>query len=312
MISRKSARLIGQLYSIKFQQGVTLAQLIQYETLYNFLYEREYEAWFLNTAQTWMQRNHSVESGIMKLHTGESIVSATKDSSWDYRRQLGQALLKKLAEDILPFHANKAVGPIAYKPCTTAEQRKMVDSLNESRQKPYNLNQTLRKQLEIDGYIYRDGILYYSESSVIPEQEEQSILELLIKNLPLNDKAVILNHLNLSEEHYLNSKWGDSISNARNFLEAILEKAAHSIHSKKNLTSQPPDRPAKVREFLEQEGFIGTTEREAIAKVYGLISNTGSHPNLAEQDEARLMRHLALTFSQYILLTLEAYLKNNP
>jgi hypothetical protein len=259
MISRKSARLIGQLYSIKFRDAVTLAQLIRYETLYNFLYEREYEAWFLNIAQTWMQRNYSVESGIMKLHTGESIVSATKDSSWEYRRQLGQSLLKRLAEDILPFHGNKAMAPIAYKPFTTEEQKKMVDSLNESMQRPYNLNQTLRKQLEIDGYLYRDGTLHFSESSAIPEQEEQSILELLIKNLPLNDKPVILNHLNLSEEHFLNSKWGDSISNARNFLEAILEKAAHCIHSKKNLTSQPPDRPSKVREFLEQEGFIDQT-----------------------------------------------------
>jgi hypothetical protein len=39
-----------------------------------------------------------------------------------------------------------------------------------------------------------------------------------------------------------------------------------------------------------------------LAKNYGLISNTGSHPNTAHQDQARLMRNLALIYSQYILL----------
>ena len=39
-------------------------------------------------------------------------------------------------------------------------------------------------------------------------------------------------------------------------------------------------------------------EKEAIAKVYGLLSDTGSHPYIADRDQARLMRHLSLTFSQ--------------
>ena len=78
------------------------------------------------------------------------------------------------------------------------------------------------------------------------------------------------------------------------------------------LTSNIASWPKEVRTFLESEKLIDQAEKEAIAKVYGLISNTGSHPNIAQKDQARLMRNLALTFSQYILLKWEGYLKNNP
>jgi hypothetical protein len=110
----------------------------------------------------------------------------------------------------------------------------------------------------------------------------------------------------------LNNKWGDSISNSRNFLEALLESISHTLHTKNGLTTSLPDRPVFVRDFLEQQGFIDRVEKDAISKVYGLISNTGAHPNIAEKDQARLMRHLALSFSQFALLRWEGYLKNNP
>jgi hypothetical protein len=44
--------------------------------------------------------------------------------------------------------------------------------------------------------------------------------------------------------------------------------------------------------------------KEALAKVYGLLSHTGGHPYMAQNDQARLLRHLALTFSQFAMLRL--------
>ena len=38
------------------------------------------------------------------------------------------------------------------------------------------------------------------------------------------------------------------------------------------------------------------------------MSDTGGHPYMAAKDQARLMRHLALTFSQFVLLRLEGYI----
>ena len=86
--------------------------------------------------------------------------------------------------------------------------------------------------------------------------------------------------------------WGDSISNSRNFLESILEQIADALHNKKQGASLPDSIskwPKEVRKYLEHEGFIDAIEREALAKIYGLISNTGSHPNMAHKDQARLI-----------------------
>ena len=41
---------------------------------------------------------------------------------------------------------------------------------------------------------------------------------------------------------------------------------------------------------------------QAVAKVYGLMSDKGSHPYIADRDQARCMRYLSLTFAQFVLL----------
>jgi hypothetical protein len=46
-------------------------------------------------------------------------------------------------------------------------------------------------------------------------------------------------------------------------------------------------------------------EKDALSHVYGLLSETGGHPYVAQKDQARLMRHLSLTFCQFILIRLQ-------
>lgn len=64
-------------------------------------------------------------------------------------------------------------------------------------------------------------------------------------------------------------------------------------------------RPARVREYLESSGLLESKEKEALSSVYALLSETGSHPYMAASDQARLLRHLALTLSQFVLLRLK-------
>jgi hypothetical protein len=115
----------------------------------------------------------------------------------------------------------------------------------------------------------------------------------------------------LSAEHYENGKWDDSISNSRKFFECVLQETAskHS-HAKKKfaLPTATLERPVLIREYLEKEGLLETKETEAIAKIYSLLSHTGNHPYMAEKDQARLLRHLALTLSQFVLLRLQGSL----
>ena len=173
----------------------------------------------------------------------------------------------------------------------------------------------LKASLEMDGYVYQEGHLYPTESAIIDTIEERTALERLVDSVAIKEKAVIKHHIQQSEKAYAEHRWGHSISDARNVLEAILREVAAAHHLKTKGLIIPDGIykwAAKVRDYLLSESLIDKSEQEALWKVYGLISNTGSHPNIAEKDQARLMRYLSLTFSQYVLLQWEGYLQNNP
>src|SRR5262249_39623997 len=122
----------------------------------------------------------------------------------------------------------------------------------------------------------------------------------------------IMKHtLELSETHYVAGHWDDCIANSRKFLEAVLQESAARHHVTKlgrPISNTLSERPVEVRNYLEAKGLIEPKEKEAIAKVYGLMSNTGSHPYIAQKDQARLLRYMALTFAQFALLRLQGAL----
>jgi hypothetical protein len=131
------------------------------------------------------------------------------------------------------------------------------------------------------------------------------VLHDLVARATLADPKTILHHLELSASHYTAQRWDDSIANSRKVLEAILQQVAQKRSS---LPGQPPltkselERPVAVRDYLESVSLLDRKEKDAISRCYALLSETGGHPHIAERDQARLMRHLALTFSQFVLL----------
>lgn len=305
MISRKTARLIGEAYSVLFATITTGTAAsgrryrdyqLHNDELRDFLFDEGYAAWFLAILNnTNVSNERIIKERIMNFHTGETFTwfpSPPQNSTPEDRAVAGQDLLRRLAESLL----------------------RRAQQLRDRPRLVHEAVEALRSHLELDGYIFRNDTLYATESSVIDEQEEQTYLELLIGGSGLADLRVIQHHLDLSENAYTESRWNDTISNARNFLESILEQVANALSQR--LTGAPlaasVNSPAQVRDYLEDHHFIDTTEKSAIARVYGLISNSGSHPNMAHKDQARLMRHLALTFSQYILLRWDGYRQNNP
>lgn len=299
MISRKSTKTLADLYQGTFAVGFDSYGLRNRRThkyhlnkseLYDFLYENDYSMYLLNIVKGMSDESteRRVRELVLELHTGETLAKGTPNWTWEAREKLGQRYLKDLAENIISFYEKKR------------EKGKVKE---------------LTAHLELDGYVYREGTLYQIDTSVINEQEEQSYLENLIDRLALSDKDIIKHHIKNAEEHYVNGKWDDSIANSRKFLEAILAQIAEAFNVKKYTVSLSPSKlqkPFEVRDYLEREKLIETKEKEAIAKVYGLLSGTGSHPYIAEKDQARLMWHLALTFSQFVLLRYEGYLKSNP
>jgi hypothetical protein len=291
MISRKSTTAIAHIYALlAIEDGSSMyAKTWTLESLCELFYDEDYPEWFIKRLKE-IDGPTELREFIQGLQTGTSVKNSFVRFAGN-PIEAGQDILKKLAINIFSLELN--------------ENHEDIDTIK-------TIASALSRQLELDGYVYKNNRLYPADSSVIDEKEEQSYLEELIDNATLNDKLVIKHHLELAERAYVEARWSDAISNARNFFEAILEQVAGELHHKINGAALTTNRPVEIREYLDRAGFVDRTEKEAIAKVYGLISNTGSHPNMAHKDQARLMRNLALTFSQYILMQWAGFLANNP
>ena len=256
--------------------------------LYDFLFEREYEAWFCNLARRHFRRRE-LKDWILRLHTGESVFDTTKNWTWKSRQVLGNRQLLELAKDFVALYESV----LSEEDWSLEHYRPFVERLLSS--------------LELDGYVRRDGDFFFSEADVVDVEEEIGLLRQLHGALGLPNREETFEFLVLSESHYAAQRWSDSIGNARKFFEAVLSQIADAT-GRINGSPLPPRsraRPVEVRRFLESQHLLEHHEREAIDKLYGLLSHTGAHPYMAAKDQARLLRQLSATLTQFALLRLE-------
>lgn len=294
MISRKSAHAIAHAYANEFSRTRTVRirsnrrreTYVSRDALYDFLYQHDFSAWFCNGVEKLFSLR-DVQEFIMRLHTGETQMVVTPTWDMSSREKLGQKYLLHLAEAIL---------------------KRWELARGYRQEEVEHKRHGLLRSLELDGYVYHDDRLLFSEADILDVQEERGLLQDLYERLELPDPDIVWNHLDLSEEHYVAERWGDCISNARSFLECTLKNVA-SAHSRdirlQALPNSTADKPAQVRHYLCDEGMLEPVERDAIAKAYAMMSQTGSHPYMAEKDQARLVRHIALTYAQFAMLRYE-------
>jgi hypothetical protein len=297
MISRRTALALAQFYRGRFCGGGEDSDLTENCQLYDFLYERDYPSWFCTLAKQECLRGRGLQEWVMKLHTSESLRPVTKQGfTPDEARQLGQGYLVRLATDAINwFRDLEAFGP-----------EKVGLALHHA---------TLLKSLELDGYTYRDGRLHPPESDVLDTTEVAGVLEGLYTELGLGDQVTAQHCLKLSEDSWLGGRWDDCINNSRRFVECVLREvaAAHSLQQHGNpLPPKTHSKPELVRQYLRAEGLLDLKEEEAIRSVYGLLSNTGSHPYIAQKDQARLLRQQALLLSQFVMLRYQGFLNSKP
>lgn len=226
----------------------------------------------------------------MQMHTGESLVPVTERWSWDERRKLGQRYLFSLARDYLQW-------------------------FDEIKLTPYlafygeEVATSLRRRLELDGYLYKDGELLLQQEDILDVDQEKGIIQNLFVSAKLGRQEHAFEFLRLTEDHFVAEHWSDSISNARKFLELVLQEGATAIaRAKGEELPKDTNQPAGVRRYFENQKLLELKERETLDKVYGLLSETGAHPYMAESDQARLLRQLVLTLAQFVLLRLDAAL----
>jgi|GEM_PF-7069157 len=111
MISRSSTKLLAEIYGYVFRHKKVSSYdgsfyyEVDNDELYGFLFERDYNASFLNGIKR--QRFYTskyLERFIMQIHTGESL---------EVRMEIRQEYLRKLAEDIIEYcETNQFYGDI--------------------------------------------------------------------------------------------------------------------------------------------------------------------------------------------------------
>jgi len=300
MISRRTTLALARLFTCAF--GNTHGQYFNrptYRTMndaagevYDFLYQNGYPAWFCNVARDVADQCSSdtrpFRDFVLMIHTGESLAPATPNLTWRQREKVGQELLKDLAEDLAKWRKDRTY--------VSPEVGVVVTEFLQN--------------LELDGYVFRADALLAPEEGVVDAKEQSGVLQDLYTELGLQNQETVFHHLSLSEEHFIARRWDDSISNSRKFLEGVLQEVAASHHRAVRGSAIPDDvysRPARVRDYLESSGLLEQKEKQALSSSYGLLSETGGHPYMAQNDQARLLRHLALTFSQFALLRLKGF-----
>lgn len=320
MISRRTGVRLGKAYAYAFTYTQHGQSYVAKEELYRFLYERDYPAWFCNQAYRVEQyvftriEHELVAEYVMRIHTGEAIEAAKPHMELHEQEEKGQQFLFCLARDILNFFYEQSKeildSDLSSRGTKTYAQIQQLQRAKE--QKDWYLH--LLRFLELDGYIHRYPDLLKPDQDVMNVEAETQILRKLYTDLALEHQETAFHHLDLTDRHYIDGRWDDSIANARKLLELVLAEVAnlHSLRSVlEPLARADYETPRVVRKYLEKAGLVEEKEAETLAKVYGLLSSTGGHPYIAANDQARLMRNLALTFSQFALLRLEGYITAN-
>ena len=58
--------------------------------------------------------------------------------------------------------------------------------------------------------------------------------------------------------------------------------------------------------------LLSLKERLAFDHLYGLLSETGGHPSMAEPDQARIFRRLSLSMALFVLLRYQTLVAGAP
>jgi hypothetical protein len=217
------------------------------DSLYDFLYERDYEPWFCNMVNKLMSRR-GLKEWVLRLHTGETLSDATPNWPWDKRAELGRQYLQNLAKDFLNWYQE-------------IDQKWVADSYR-------GLRDEILRRLEIDGYVYRKGELLEPEADVLDVEAESGLLRSLFGDLGLPEEDQTFGFLDLSEKHYVEGRWSDSIGNARKFFEGILQGVAKKHADEAGAADShvlAGQRPVEVRAYLEASGLLEKKERETLA-----------------------------------------------
>ena len=282
MISRRTTLLVADIICNNFTyqalEYISVKRMhrnvtkIETEKLRDFLFEYNVEGYTIEKLCHTYYSKEGLKDEILKMHTGMFY------SSNNYKKyeKLGQSDIK-----------NMAIGILSRK-----IQKESIIALE-------NL-------LRIDGYIYDDEKLYEINTDI---DDKINIIKTILKRIKFDNIKEFDTFYNNMNEHFKNSKWGDSIHNARRLYELVLKECAkyYSNNIEKTNKNFEKSKAVGIREYLEKVGFFSEDEINIVRYTYQYISNKGSHIKLAIEEQADFSRVLVINIILYSLRRLEQY-----
>jgi hypothetical protein len=168
----------------------------------------------------------------------------------------------------------------------------------------------LRASLEIDGYELVAGRLVPATMKGINLQAEDDYLVHLIRSIAPANVEVILHHHGEADDTFVNGNWGAASAETRNFFIALLRGLRDVATARGGVPSFAHGNDSGLIEDYHRRGLLTAKEKDAILKLWVLLSYSGPHVGIQDDERARLIRLLVLGQAQWLCLKFIAWDRN--
>ena len=283
MISRRTTLLIADIICNNFTHEVRETDLrgrtrgysrkVMEDELRSFLFEFGIDGFTIEKISHSFITKENLKKDILNIHTGYFY---NKEKYFNFTK-MGQKDIKGLAIGIL--------------------YRKL---------QPESL-EVLENLLRIDGYIYEKEKLYEINTDV---DDKANLIKSKFKKFGFNNEEEFDVFYSNMNEHFENSKWEDSIHNSRKLYEIVLKECA--IYYSENIVKDNKNllyaKPVDIRLYLEKNKYFSDDESNIIQYYYKYLSNVGSHPKLALEEQADFSRVMSINTILYAINRLEKFI----
>lgn len=283
MISRRTTLLIADIICNVFTHQVVEKDLyghfrgyaykVKEDEIRNFLFEFNVDGFTIEKLSHSFIKKSELKNDILNMHTGYFY----NKNQYNQFKSMGQKDIKCMTIGILYRNLQP-----------------------ESKQ-------TLENLLRIDGYIYEKERLYEINTDV---DDKADIIKKKFEEFNFANKDEFNVFYNNMNEHFENSKWEDAIHNSRKLLEIVLKECA--IYYSNNIKNDNKDfietKPVEIRKYLETVNYFSEDESNIVQYYYKYLSNIGSHPKLALEEQANFSRVMSINTILYTINRLEKYI----
>lgn len=168
---------------------------------------------------------------------------------------------------------------------------------------PSQLASDLVASLRDDGFDFIAGKVVLAGSKAVELQKEDEYLVAKIRDVKLPNIDEVQHHHQESEKAFANRGWGAAASEARNFLVATLRGLREVATTRGKLAAfKQPGKDGPLIEDFKHIGLFTEDEKNAVMHAWVLLSHSGPHVGIQEEDSARLSRLLAIGITEWVVL----------